>query len=55
MGKFDSMTDVEYLEFCIKDTKKELRKQLAAIEHPLGDELSDILLEALDKIEQLEH
>jgi len=53
VGKFDSMTDAEYLIFCIEDTKKDIKKQLASIEQPIGYELSEILLEALEKIEQL--
>ena len=49
-----SMTEKEYYKYRLEMTRRELMKLIAKFEHPYGDEASEILIEAIDRIEELQ-
>lgn len=48
------MTQKEYYEHRLEESRKALMALIAKVEHPIGDKLSDVLVQAVNKIEELQ-
>ena len=49
------MTDREYYMHRLEMSRRALMELIAKVEHPCGDELSEILVEAVNRIEDLQN
>jgi hypothetical protein len=49
-----AMTEFEYYQYRLNESQKALMALLAKVESPCGDELSEVLIEALNKIEEMQ-
>lgn len=54
MKSIMQMTQKEYYEYRLEVTRRELMKLIAKFETPYADEVSEILYEAVNRIEELQ-